>query len=435
MTLFELAASLGLDISEFETNAKTAEDTAKSLEGSLGALAFPDLTSGNLATLDSEIAELDEEIKALNEEIEALELDLEIDALEQQNSQIEREIANSERRTSAFAGVVEGVANAAAEFVGDLMNEAFEFVDDSFEKAANSGSDLARRYQSDISGLNTTVGLVQDTIGNALLSLTVDGLNLYETLDNALSFIFGFEPQDKLDATLKQLSEYEFSNLEEARQSLHGIFSMGETASAESPEMDFESVVAGYESQALYWSEYSKTITDLYSRGVSSDTLSAYLSGSTSDMGMLQWFQSLTDAQIVELENAQAMVSEAESTAAQTIAGLRLSLDEEYRAMLDEADRLEQETSKEISELSKDPNASAAHLTESGRYSGGGGRSFDDAVAELQTSIDALPGAIASALSGAEVSMDGETVGSIVFPHISSELRRMVIKNQYAFLP
>lgn len=428
MTLFELAASLGFDISEFETNANTAEDRAKALEGALGGLSFPDLTSGNLADLDAAIAELDEEIKALDEEIEALELDLEIDTLDQQNDKLEREISNSERRTSAFAGIIEGVVNAAAEFVGDLMNEAFDFVAEGFENAANSGSELAGRYQDQMMGLSSTAGLVQDKIGTTLLALTVDGLNLYETIDDVLSKIFNITEQDKLNASLKRLSDYEFSNLEQARQALDGMFSIGDKIDLSPVEFSFEDALESYERQQLYWNEYNQTLSALRERGVSDDILMQYTSGSTSDYMMLQWYSSLTDEQLAELDAAREQVEQAEASAAETISELELANDETYQEMRERHGQAEEDALQWRRE----------------QENGGGGRRFttDEAVmavsasvSELQTSIDALPAAISSAISGAQVTMDGQTVGTIVFPYISSEFHRVMIGRKYTPTP
>lgn len=315
-----------------------------------------------ISALDKALADLDDELAALDTEFSDLSLDLELDDLEKEMTQLTDDVKSENFKGAFMEGLYSGIAEGAADILKELVESGLEFIGDSIEEAAKSGTDAANAYNVAVAKIDLGTRTLKSTIGNTLLPIIT---SVYD----GLASLLGISDLDLSVNMLDQIEAYTFENLFAAEASLANIFAMGESYEAKQAEIDFDSVIAGYESQAKYWEEYTNTLAELQERGFGSDFLAQYTSGAQSDFEQLQWLASLTNDQIEQMQAAADAAEKARINTAAEISGLQLANDEEYIAMVSDYYDL-------VDKMRADNNA-------------GGGRRFGDPdVENLQNELD-----------------------------------------------
>lgn len=286
MVLFELFATLGLDMTSFDQQTESAIQKGETVAESVGD------SFGRLQT-------------------EATDADTKLDDLETKSNE-----------TSA---VLQGFAEATGEVVEYLIEGLIDFGKQSIEAAAATGSELANSFNTAKSSFDTTMDALKVKAGNALLPIATGFYNIAESIS-------GVTDAEKLDLLLSRIQEYEFSNIEELRASLDGVFGLFETVeSAETKNVS--DLTAGLQSQTAYWTEYASTLESLRNKNIDPQFLSDIADGTAES---LETLKALESADTTELANLMAAYEAVEETKAATAAGLneiQLSVDEDLLAM------------------------------------------------------------------------------------------------------
>lgn len=280
-----------------------------------------------ISALDKALADLDDEIAALDTEFSNLSLDLELDDLEKEMTQLTNDVKSENFKGAFLEGLYSGIAEGASDILQELVESGLEFIGDSVKAAAESGTQAADDYNRAVARVSLGTQSLQHSIGNFLLPVLSKANDL-------LADMLGVTNLDMAIDTFERLDAYTFENLLQAEASLANIFAMGEAYEAKQVEMNFDSVIAGYESQVKYWEDYTNTLAELQERGFGADFLAQYTSGAQSDFEQLQWLASLTNDQIKQMQDAADAAEKARINTAAEISGLQLATDDTYLDMV-----------------------------------------------------------------------------------------------------
>lgn len=322
MNLLALEATLGLDITGFDTNVDAAKISMENLSTDI---------SSKTTSIDDEIDALDKELDDLEAEIKDLELDLDIDDLETEIDTLTKDIKSQDFKSAFMEGFYDGLTDATGEILQKVIEAGFEFIGDSVETAANSGTAAADAYNDAFARLSIGTENLKNALGNKLLPLLT-------VTYNSLASILGVSDYDIQLSMLEQLESYKFDNLQQAEESLRNIFAFGETYDATTPELSFDSILASYESQEKYWEDFSAALVDLQERDVSDKLISQLLTGTQEDYSRISWLASLTDKQLSSIVAASEAVDAARASTAALLTDAQLKNDPTYQSYVEDYD-------------------------------------------------------------------------------------------------
>lgn len=393
MKLFTLEAELSLDTSKFD-------DGVSSAKGSLTGL------QSDITSTDSVMEALDKEIADLEDEIANLELDLDIDDLEDEIDALNKDIQKQDFKSSFMEGFYSGLSDAAGDLLQEAIKAGFDFLADSVETASNSGTAAAEEYNKAVARISVGTENLKSAIGNKLLPILT-------TVYDSFASLLGVSDWEMSVSMLDQLEAYEFENLRKAEESLKNIFSFGESYVAEDLDLNFDSVLAGFESQTEFWKQYSQTLEDLQARGIGSDLLSQYATGTKEDYSRLSWLSSLTDDQLSALAEASSAVDAARYAAAEELSLLQLMNDSTYGDLVEQYNSFMDTLDRGGGRRFGDPQGAEARTDSN----------ITGVLQTLNSSISALNSKM-GALGSVDIHnyIDGQEVASSVAPRLLREL-------------
>jgi hypothetical protein len=454
MTLFELEALLKLDTSAFDTGVTTAKGEADDLAEKLNGISVPGSIDDEIAALDSQIAALDAEINDLDNEMRSLQLDIDIDDLDDEREELESDIRQLESSGAALQGISEGIADAISEVAQATFKALAGFAKDAFDEAAESGSSLAKEYQRNLSSLNITTNMLKDNLGNRLLAIGewITG-GVANVADWIAENVTGYDDYEKMLSAIELRSQYEAQFVEDVKAALSRSVDT-DSAPFEADEEYYKNMMDLYDRQIQYMEDYESVIAELRSKGVDESVIAKYASGSSEDYQALLNLNALTEEQLATLIQREQEVDKLREETAQSLTRTSLAeTDPTYQRLQEEVVKYAQLAieSGSMTMSTQDVTINAANPV---KELGGGGRrvgamsetygpelppgwviddtaqnneqKLNSAIASLSAAIDGLPSVISGALAGASVTMDGTTVGNIVFPQISERLSRAV---------
>lgn len=286
MLLFELFASLGLDMTSFREQSGDAI-----IEGE----SVADSVSGSFTKVQEEAREADQKLKDL------------------------------ETKSETTSAIVDGLVEVTGQIIEAGVEMLLEFGAQSIETAAGTGSKLAEEFNSAKGSFETTIEAVKLKAGNALLPIIT---GFYE-LGSAIS---GVSDADRLLIMLQSIEEYEFANIEQLRTSLDGVF--GRFEKAETIEAaNIGDLTGALQSQADYWMQYADTLETLQRRNIDPQFLSDIADGSAESLQTLKALETADDTQLRQLLAAYEAVEETKNATIRGLNDVRISMDEELFAM------------------------------------------------------------------------------------------------------
>lgn len=317
MLLFELFASLGLDMTSFREQSGDAIKEGESVADSV---------SGSFTKVQEEAREADQQLRDL------------------------------ETKSETTNAIVDGLVEATGQIIEAGVEALLEFGAQSIEAAAGTGSKLADEFNAAKGSFETTIEAVKLKAGNALLPIIT---GFYE-LGSAIS---GVSDADRLLIMLQSIEEYEFANIEQLRTSLDGVF--GRFEKAESVEAaNIGDLTGALQSQADYWTQYADTLDALKRRNIDPKFLSDIADGSAESLQTLKALETADDTQLRQLLSAFEAVEETKNATIQGLNDVRISMDEELLAMTQSVESL-------VAGMDQEEAARAnIALTESGVTSG-----------------------------------------------------------------
>ena len=207
-----------------------------------------------------------------------------------------------------------------------------EFGAESIEAAAGTGSALANEFLEARESFDLTLEALKIKAGNALLPIATD---FYE-LAAAFS---GVTDGDRLLLLLSRIEDHEFSNIQDLKTSLNGIFGLfDEVESVETGNIG--NMTGALESQAAYWEDYADTLEALKKRNIDPKFLSDIADGTAESLGKLKALESADSEQLNQLFEAYEAVEEAKDSTTQELMEMRLSTDETLLAMTESVEEL-----------------------------------------------------------------------------------------------
>lgn len=293
MLLFELFASLGLDMTSFREQAGDAIKEGESVADSV---------SDSFTNVQEEAREADQKLKDL------------------------------ETKSEATNAIVNGLVEATGQIIEAAIEALLDFGAQSIEAAAGTGSKLAEEFNAAKGSFETTIEVIKLKAGNALLPIIT---GFYE-LASAIS---GVSDADRLLLMLESIEEYEFANIEQLRTSLDGIFSRFEKVEAVEAA-NIGDLTGALQSQADYWMQYADTLDALKSRNIDPQFLADIADGSVESLKTLKALENADDAQLRQLLAAYAAVEETKNATVQGLNDARVSVDAELLAMTQSVEAL-----------------------------------------------------------------------------------------------
>lgn len=293
MLLFELFASLGLDLTSFREQAGDAIKEGESVADSV---------SDSFTNVQEEAREADQKLKDL------------------------------ETKSEATNAIVNGLVEATGQIIEAAIEALLEFGAQSIEAAAGTGSKLAEEFNAAKGSFETTIEVIKLKAGNALLPIIT---GFYE-LASAIS---GVSDADRLLLMLESIEEYEFANIEQLRTSLDGIFGRFEKVEAVEAA-NIGDLTGALQSQADYWTQYADTLDALKSRNIDPQFLADIADGSIESLKTLKALENADDAQLRQLLAAYAAVEETKNATVQGLNDARVSVDAELLAMTQSVESL-----------------------------------------------------------------------------------------------
>lgn len=293
MILFELFASLGLDLTSFREQSDIALSEGKTVADSV---------SGSFESIQETAEDSESKLKDLEEKSQG---------------------------TSAIA---QGFVEATGEVVEEVIKKIIEFGAQSIEMAAATGSELANSFNAAKDSFDLTVDALKLKTGNVLLPIAEGFYQIVESLT-------GVTDAERFELMLSRLSEYEFSNLEQLRSNLDGVFSMFDSVDAVEGG-NVSEMTSALESQAAYWTDYADTLDALRSRNINPNFLAEIADGTQSSLETLKALETADETQLTQLMAAYEAVQE---TRESTLAGLneiQIAVDEELLAMTQSIEEL-----------------------------------------------------------------------------------------------
>lgn len=293
MLLFELFATLGLDMTSFREQSGDAIKEGESVADSV---------SGSFTKVQEEAREADQKLKDL------------------------------ETKSETTNAIVNGLVEATGQIIEAGVEMLLEFGAQSIEAAAGTGSKLADEFNAAKGSFETTIEAVKLKAGNALLPIIA---GFYE-LGSAIS---GVSDADRLLIMLQSIEEYEFANIEQLRTSLDGVF--GRFEKAESVEAaNIGDLTDALQSQADYWTQYADTLENLQRRNIDPKFLADIADGSAESLQTLKALETADDTQLRQLLSAFEAVEETKNATIQGLNDVRISMDEELLAMTKSVEEL-----------------------------------------------------------------------------------------------
>lgn len=317
MLLFELFASLGLDMTSFREQSGDAIKEGESVADSV---------SGSFTKVQEEAREADQQLRDL------------------------------ETKSETTSAIVDGLVEATGQIIEAGVEMLLEFGAQSIEAAAGTGSKLAEEFNSAKGSFETTIEAAKLKAGEALLPIIT---GFYE-LGSAIS---GVSDADRLLIMLQSIEEYEFANIEQLRTSLDGVFGRFEKAEAVEAA-NIGDLTGALQSQADYWTQYADTLEALQRRNIDPQFLADIADGSAESLQTLKALENADDTQLRQLLAAYEMVEETKNATIQGLNDVRISMDEELLAMTQSVEDL-------VAGMDQEEAARAnIALTESGVTSG-----------------------------------------------------------------
>lgn len=286
MLLFELFASLGLDMTSFREQSGQAIKEGETVA---------DTVSDSFTKVQKEAEESD------------------------------RKLTDLEKKSETTNSIVDGLVQATGEIIEAGVDMLLEFGAQSIETAAGTGSKLAEEFNAAKGSFETTVEALKMKAGNALLPIIT---GFYE-LGSAVS---GVSDSDRLLIMLQSIEEYEFANIEQLRTSLDGVFGRFEQADGVEAA-NIGDLTGALQSQADYWTQYADTLEALQRRNIDPQFLSDIADGSAESLQTLKALENADDAQLRQLLAAYEAVEETKNATLQGLNDVRISMDEELLAM------------------------------------------------------------------------------------------------------
>lgn len=317
MKLFDLEATLSLDVSDFTTGVEQAIDKGKKIGK----------TIDNISTdsLEKELADLDKEIAATDKEI----------------SELEKEISSLSPKASIVEGIIDGLVDVGMELVEKGIESLVEFGAESLEAVATSGSAIGNQLKQAQGDYEITMQALKLKAGQTLAPIATSFYELAESLSDVTR-------QEKVNILLSNLNSYSFSNLKTVESSLENIFGLFDEYEPTAPDAltSVEQMTSGLQSQADYWKSYEGLLQKLQERGMSAEFLSQYADGSQESYDMLRSMGRASDEEIAALESSYAEMEEARASAAKAISDAQLSVDESVADMVNAVARIATEVSE-----------------------------------------------------------------------------------------
>lgn len=293
MLLFELFASLGLDMTSFHQQSGDAIKEGESVAASV---------SDSFTQVQEEAEKSDEKLTEL------------------------------ERKSATTNAIVDGLVQASGEIIQAGIDMLLEFGAQSIEAAAGTGSALANEFNSAKDEFDVTVEALKIKAGEALLPIVT---GFYE-LASAMS---GVSDSDRLLVMLQSIEEYEFANIEQLRTSLGGVFGLFEDVKT-AEAADVGDMTSALQSQADYWTQYADTLESLQRRNIDPKFLSDIADGSTESLQTLKALETADDTQLRQLLAAYEEVERTKEATIQGLNDMRISMDEELLGMMESVESL-----------------------------------------------------------------------------------------------
>lgn len=293
MILFELLATLGLDTTSFTQQADAAVAEGESAAQSV---------SQSFEQIQEEASEADDQLEEL------------------------------ETKSKGTSAIVEGLIDATQEVVKKTIEQIIEFGKQSIEAAAATGSELAVAFNEAKDNFDTTAEALKLKVGNVLLPLTTGFYNL-------ASSIMGVTDTERLTLLFAELEEYEFTNIENLKSSLDGIFGLFEQADAVETG-NVADMTAGLQSQAEYWTEYADTLENLKKRNIDPQFLADIADGTVQSLETLKALEAADTTELKNLMAAYEAVEETKEAAAQGLNDIQIAVDEDLLAMTESVEEL-----------------------------------------------------------------------------------------------
>lgn len=293
MLLFELFASLGLDMTSFREQSGDAIKEGESVADSV---------SGSFTKVQEEAREADQKLQDL------------------------------ETKSETTSAIVDGLVQATGQIIEAGVEMLLEFGEQSIEAAAGTGSKLAEEFNAAKGSFETTIEAIKLKTGNALLPI----ITKFFELGSAVS---GVSDADRLLLMLESIEEYEFANIEQLRTSLDGVFGRFEKVDTVDAA-NIGDLTGALQSQADYWTQYADTLEALQRRNIDPQFLADIADGSVESLQVLKSLENADDAQLKSLLAAYAEVEKTKNATVSGLNDMRISMDEELLAMTQSVETL-----------------------------------------------------------------------------------------------
>lgn len=293
MVLFELFASLGLDTTSFKQQADAAVSEGEGVAESV---------SQSFERIQNEASEADTKLNDL------------------------------ETKSQTTGAIMEGFVQATGEIVQKAVEGIIEFGKQSIEAAAATGSELANSFNRAKDSFDLTMDALRIKAGNVLLPIAEGFYGIVESLS-------GVSDAERLDLMLSRIQEYEFSNIQQLRESLNGVFGMFEEAGTVEAA-NIVDMTAGLESQAAYWMDYADTLDALRRRNIDPQFLADIADGTAESLETLKALEAADTKQLEQLMAASEAVEETKGATVEAIRDFQIGLDEDLLSMTQSVEEL-----------------------------------------------------------------------------------------------
>lgn len=286
MVLFELFATLGLDTTSFKQQADSAISQGEGVAESV---------SQSFEQIQTEASAADTKLNDL------------------------------ETKSQTTGAIMEGFVQATGEIVQKAIEGIVEFGKQSIEAAAATGSELAKSFNKAKDSFDLTMDALRIKAGNVLLPIAEGFYGIVESLS-------GVSDAERLDLMLSRIQEYEFSNIQQLRESLNGVFGMFEEAGTVEAA-SIADMTAGLESQAAYWTDYADTLDALRRRNIDTQFLADIADGTAESLETLKALEAADTKQLKQLMAAFEAVEETKGATVASIREFQIGFDEDLLAM------------------------------------------------------------------------------------------------------
>lgn len=292
MNLFELAAKISLDSSDYEKGVKSSANSTKTLEERLKAASALSETMGNKINVlssqyESSKAKVDQLTKAFNESVKNT------GAASEESQRLAKELSNAENSTEKLSKELEKYAKSADDAEKN-SEELGEEVEDAGKKAEKSSGKFSKLAEKIGLGLKTAakIGTAAVTAaGTAIVALTkasVDSYAEYEQLVGGVETLFqgsqkSFDEFTKsIGTSWSEIAKYQ----KEAGLAITGTLDSATIGSLQSKyesmsnahNVVLENAANAYKTAGMSANEYMETVTSFSASLISSlggDTASA----------------------------------------------------------------------------------------------------------------------------------------------------------------